>query len=67
MNKILAIQLDWIFGERMAAAVHRSGNTRLYLNLTRASWCRVMDTHDISLHSTEHQPGQRYTFHYGGS
>ena len=63
-NRILAIQLDWTFGVRMAAAVHRNGKTKLYLNLTRSSWNRVMETYDTAMYSTEHELGQRYTFHY---
>ena len=63
-NRVLAIQLDYIFDSRRAAAVHRSGQTKLYLKLTRSSWNRVMDTYDIAMASTEHTPGKRYTYHY---
>ena len=63
-NRVLAIQLDWIFDDRRAAAIHRSGKTNLYLNLTRSSWNRIMDTYDLAMHSTEHEPDKRYTFHY---
>ena len=41
MNKIISIQLEYIFNDRWAAAVQRTSTTRIYTNLTESTWFRI--------------------------
>ena len=44
MNKIVSIQLDRLFDKYPTAAVHRCDETNIYVNITRSSWDRIMNT-----------------------
>ena len=41
MNKIISIQLEYIFDSHWAAAIHRPNSTRFYHHLTESTWHRI--------------------------
>ena len=41
MNKIISIQLEYIFNSFWSAAVHRNGSTKIYHKMTKSSWDRI--------------------------
>ena len=62
-NKVISIQIELCFGV-MAACVHRVDGTKIYHNITQASWCRAMDTAKIAKSSREITKGREYQFYY---
>ena len=62
-NEIISIQIDTFFDRGDAVAVHRNGNTNIYLNPTPASIHRIWNT-DFT-HLLENEQGNRLFTYYG--
>jgi hypothetical protein len=42
-NKVISIQLDYLFDKYPTAAVHRPNGTNIYINISKPTWDRIIN------------------------
>ncbi len=62
MNRVISIQLEYIFDDYWAVAVHRSSTTSIYHKITASTWERI---HNLPCKSQSGTlSGDRFKFNF---